>query len=936
MKKLLLIALLMLALVVTAVACTGTQNPEETTAAAGEATTVAPETQAPETNAPETQAPETEAPETQDCECTTTAPADTETQAPETQAPETTEGEGTTADPAEPVWIADPEAIAGVAGSGAGIAGAELKTESGVDYVSITVNSGDPQFTVGSNLGTLPQYLAIAYRTTANVDGEMFIGTSNGPNGQNDHVVLPWTMFASADWSVMIIDLSTVANITDGNIGYFRLDPFRSQTDASLDIAFIGFFNTSAYAEDYYYAYMNTPVVLVNADQLSANAATGNQIATFDVAQKNGVKYAHLTANGGDPYFTVVNNAGVMPNYLAIAYRTNTAVQGQFFIGSGAGPNGQGDNFNLDWSENTGWTLMVVDITTLEVTSITDNNVNYLRFDFFAGDSAEGDYFDVAYIGFFKSEAAAMLYAQDFFAIPKWDANKDVVTHQSFDELRKVTDGQEAGGVFTPGQSAGWNYVADLSDGTVQALKYWGWIGAKGDLGTFGYQIDDDAAVFSADFSVEAEAAVVAAAAGTGADSASRFLINIDLAELTGKHTVKALYKDAEGNVVILNTFTVIMPAPAHTVQEIVLGERVSGGPFGNAKSFGQRFTVADGFLKNITVTNMATYADGNVNKWNVTIWAWDTDYATTVAGTPLYTVNGENHHDNQHFSVDVPGGLMISGDIYYEVTYLEGSAAFTGWTADGEVIEGIETYAGGALAEGTYASYIVIGIPSLVEDFVPVEHDYVSEGLVSYYSGTRNTRDGHDTDSAEWEDLVGGHDMAITKDDSNYFTEEGLRAASAKHMFPQAVVNTINGQAFTIEILLGDFVSLGANFNTFISSADDHFALFRRNSEDVLELKTLGNGRIKIRGGLELLQNSLITVVYTQGDACYIYVNGELCGQIETVTGSLSVGDLFIGHSDAAKAFDTTYRSIRFYNRALTAEEVAANAVVDGVLAAE
>ena len=220
-------------------------------------------------------------------------------------------------------------------------------------------------------------------------------------------------------------------------------------------------------------------------------------------------------------------------------------------------------------------------------------------------------------------------------------------------------------------------------------------------------------------------------------------------------------------------------------------------------------------------------------------------------------------------------------------------------------------------------------------EEIVPVEHDYAGEGLVAYYSGTQNTRDGHDKNSAEWEDLVGGHDMTITKDDKNYFSDDGLRTAGAKHKFPQAVVDTINGQAFTIEVLLGDFVSLGANYNTFINSADDHFALFRRNSEDVLELKTLGNGRIKIPGCLDLLQNSLITVVYTQNDTCYIYVNGELCGQIATANGSLSVGDLFIGHSDASKAFDTTYRSIRIYDRALTAEEVAANAVVDGVRSA-
>ena len=217
---------------------------------------------------------------------------------------------------------------------------------------------------------------------------------------------------------------------------------------------------------------------------------------------------------------------------------------------------------------------------------------------------------------------------------------------------------------------------------------------------------------------------------------------------------------------------------------------------------------------------------------------------------------------------------------------------------------------------------------PEVIE---PVEHDYVKDGLVSYYSGTRSTRKGHDKDSAVWQDLVGGHDMTITKNDTNYFTDDGLKASGSKHMFPQAVVDTINGEAFTVELLLGDFVSLGTNFNTFINSTQDQLALFRRNSEDILELKTTGNGRIKIKGCLELLQNSLVTLTYSQSGKACIYINGELKGELDTVAGSLGAGDLFIGHSDPAKSFDTTYRSVRFYDRALTAEEVAANAAVDG-----
>ena len=218
-------------------------------------------------------------------------------------------------------------------------------------------------------------------------------------------------------------------------------------------------------------------------------------------------------------------------------------------------------------------------------------------------------------------------------------------------------------------------------------------------------------------------------------------------------------------------------------------------------------------------------------------------------------------------------------------------------------------------------------------EEIVPVEHDYVSDGLVAYYSGTQNDRDGHNKDSDKWEDLVGGHDMKITKDDTNYFTDAGLKTYNAKHKFPESVVNVVNGQAFTVEILFGDFVSKGADFNTFLNSSGDQVALFRRNSNNELELKFAINAgaRIKIKGCLDLLQNSLITLTFEQNGKACIYVNGELKGEVATITGSLGAPDLFIGHDAAAKTFDTTYRAIRFYDRALTAEEVAANAAVDG-----
>lgn len=235
------------------------------------------------------------------------------------------------------------------------------------------------------------------------------------------------------------------------------------------------------------------------------------------------------------------------------------------------------------------------------------------------------------------------------------------------------------------------------------------------------------------------------------------------------------------------------------------------------------------------------------------------------------------------------------------------------------------------------YRPSIVSGNPHVPsEDFEPMETPYVSDGLVHYYSGTLNNRDGHDRNATVWADLVGGYDMNIVKNANNYFTENGLYTSGAKHNFPQKVVDVVNGDAFTVELLLGDFLSVGKDYNTFLNSSNDHFALFRRNSVNELELKTLNNERIKIPGCLDLLQNSLVSITYQQGDYARIYVNGELKGELSTAEGSLMVDDFFIGHDGATKLFQTTYRSIRFYDRALTAEEVAANATVDGVYAAE
>lgn len=221
-------------------------------------------------------------------------------------------------------------------------------------------------------------------------------------------------------------------------------------------------------------------------------------------------------------------------------------------------------------------------------------------------------------------------------------------------------------------------------------------------------------------------------------------------------------------------------------------------------------------------------------------------------------------------------------------------------------------------------------------DDITAVPNSYVKEGLVALYSGTQNTRAGHDTASTVWEDLVGGHDITITTNTKNYFTENGLKLSAAQNDFPKAIVDTVNGDAFTVEINMADLVSTADAYSTIMNSTNDAFALFRRIDGDLLEFKFANNtapDRNKVEGCLKLLQDAVITVTYEVGGESIIYINGEKMSSMPA-TVAMGAGDLFFGHTEEHRHFDTLYRSIRFYNRALNEAEIRHNLAVDGKLA--
>ncbi len=325
---------------------------------------------------------------------------------------------------------------------------------------------------------------------------------------------------------------------------------------------------------------------------------------------------------------------------------------------------------------------------------------------------------------------------------------------------------------------------------------------------------------------------------------------------------------------------------------------------------------------------------------------------------TPRMTLNKTTYYVGEDILVTATGtgadwvGLYAAGDSYNPNA---GGAVSILWyyvAKDGNVSGGTKNIRDAEYSNGQRSD--LFDIPAGEYKMVLLENDgygvleeipfsvtevptsYVRNGLVAWYDGAENTRDGQDTASAVWEDKIGGYDLAVENTETNAFEATGFHVRSGKFSFPQGIVDTVNGQSFTVEILLSDFVSVGESFNTFLNSANDNFALFRRNGSDVIEFKFAGNSggeRPTVSDGLATLQNALVTVTYEVGGQTRIYINGTEKAAADSPSG-MGADTLFIGQ-EGSKAFDTVYRSIRFYNRALNAAEVAHNAVVDGTMSA-
>ena len=156
----------------------------------------------------------------------------------------------------------------------------------------------------------------------------------------------------------------------------------------------------------------NAPVFFVNASEMAASIPGSPDVVSAVMSEDN--NYITITTGTtGDPYYQLpmINNKGYKADYIVIKYRTTVQeIGGQIFIGSGAGPNGQGDCPVFDYVADGKWHLAIIPLA--DVASITDAGINYLRWDMFQ--RGTDNVIDMGYIAAFQSAEAATAWDAQF------------------------------------------------------------------------------------------------------------------------------------------------------------------------------------------------------------------------------------------------------------------------------------------------------------------------------------------------------------------------------------------------------------------------------------------------------------------------------------------------------------------------------------------
>lgn len=227
---------------------------------------------------------------------------------------------------------------------------------------------------------------------------------------------------------------------------------------------------------------------------------------------------------------------------------------------------------------------------------------------------------------------------------------------------------------------------------------------------------------------------------------------------------------------------------------------------------------------------------------------------------------------------------------------------------------------------------------PTQTPELPPFEYsiNYVTDGLFALYEGAFNTRDqGLLEDWNYWEDLsTNENDLEeLPLSDQLYFDEDGLFIESQLIAFPEIFHDTINAGEFTIELQFGDLELTGTSWICFIqdyANNHDQLSFYYNVGAGELTLKLNNNDRPKFKIAPEDMANHTYSVTVSKTDGVAIMYQDGVEVSRASLTKDFSVISLCIGHRAAERCYTGVYESIRFYSRALTADEIAQNAALE------
>ncbi len=121
---------------------------------------------------------------------------------------------------------------------------------------------------------------------------------------------------------------------------------------------------------------------------------------------------------------------------------------------------------------------------------------------------------------------------------------------------------------------------------------------------------------------------------------------------------------------------------------------------------------------------------------------------------------------------------------------------------------------------------------------------DIVRDGLVVWYDASNNSNGIQEYEATVWKDLTGnGNHMPVKIDENNYWTDNAFHVTNNPTYFPDAVVDIVNSEEYTFEMVLGEVDFTATNWITLMCSDNDEFSLFIRvpngtDTDDNLEFK--------------------------------------------------------------------------------------------------